>query len=102
MKKTVEEIIDHLHAIDDITNRLGYEDYNDEEIGLGEIKLVEDIGGYEGAGEYMAKVYHFVEHDVYLKMEGYYSSWDGSEWESGFTHVEPKEVMVIQYKEVKK
>ena len=103
MKKTAQEIIDHLDKIDDIKGELAY-DFNGKEVSkikLGKIKLVHEEGGNEGEGEDMSKVFYFEEHDVYLRMDGFYSSFGGSEWYELY-HVEPKEVMVIQYESVKK
>jgi len=38
---------------------------------------IEQVGG-EGEGEHWHKVFHFPAHDVYLKVTGYYASYDGT------------------------
>lgn len=50
--------------------------------GLGQIKIIEKEGGYndlqEGAsGMEFHIIRHFVDHDIYIKLSGYYSSEEG-------------------------
>lgn len=45
-------------------------------LGIGSIKLVDSYGG-EGEGERYYKVFHFEKHDIYIKFEGFYTSYDG-------------------------
>lgn len=72
--------------------------------GLGPIIEVEQKGGRdEGSRWYTIK--HFVDHDVYIKTNGYYSSYDGIEFydedDWGY-EVFPREVVVTQYFSEKK
>lgn len=65
---------------------------------------VDEVGGYEGAGEYYKIVYHFVEHDVYIMFEGFYSSYSGTEFntfEDSLYIVYPVEVIRTEYKKSK-
>lgn len=71
---------------------------SDQELGLGPIETVEEVGGGEGGGEEVVRVFHFKDHDVFIEITGSYYSYDGINWEEGvFTQVYPKQVMVTQY-----
>ena len=98
---TVKEIKEHLFKIDNIINSLGYDDFSEDEIGLGRIIEVDSNGGFEGGGDHMDKVFHFQEHDVFLRISGYYCSHGGSEWSDELEHVIPEQVMITKYKTVK-
>jgi len=65
---------------------------------IGEVKTVDQHGG-EGEGEDWHIVYHFVNHDVYVRVDGWYQSYHGTEfdgWEA-CSEVRPKERMVTFY-----
>ena len=65
---------------------------------IGEVKTVDQHGG-EGEGEDWYIVYHFVNHDVYVRVNGWYQSYHGTEfdgWDS-CSEVRPKERMVTFY-----
>lgn len=65
---------------------------------LGKVVTVEDVGGYEGGGELRYVVKHFVDHNVFIKTEGYYMSYDGTSFENGFgEEVIPEEKVVTVY-----
>lgn len=64
---------------------------------------VETVGG-EGMGDYYSTVY-VIEHPdfdgpVYIQYTGHYDSWNGVDWYTPFTIVEPVQVMVTQFREV--
>lgn len=68
-------------------------------IGVGEFKQVEQYGG-EGEGETWHVVYYFVEHDVYIRVDGFYQSYDGTEFYDGWgccREVRPKEKTITVY-----
>lgn len=46
-------------------------------------------------------VYHFVDHNIYMKFTGYFSSYDSTEW-SGGKQVFPEEKTIIVFNENKK
>lgn len=50
---------------------------------LGEYKVVDSYGG-EGKGETWYKVFHFIQHDVYIRVNGYYTSYDGTDFYDGW------------------
>lgn len=73
-----------------------HEDFNKNELPL---KLVHEVGGHEGDGEYAERVF---EHDndgekIYVKFTGFYSSYDGTDWDSDFAMVTPREKMITVY-----
>jgi hypothetical protein len=60
---------------------------------LGSFKCVEIIAG-EGKGDDYYRIFHFVDHDVYIKFKGRYSKFfGGAEYEEMF-EVKPEEVTV--------
>ena len=66
--------------------------YSDEQIKeilapFGEIKQVEHFGG-EGEGETYFYIVHFVDHDVYVRCAGHYTSYDGVDWYDDFKECE--------------
>lgn len=68
------------------------QDYEDSKIveALGKIEEVEYFGG-EGMGDSVYIVNHFVDHDIYIRVDGYYSSYEGSDWDSSeFREVKKK------------
>ena len=59
-------------------------------------------GGMDRGSDWW-KVYHFVKHDVYVKVSGWYASHDGTHFEDGWdacTEVQPQEEIVIRYTKV--
>lgn len=54
----------------------------------------------EGGGEYMDVVFR-VGQQLFRKV-GTYSSWDANEWDGALEEVEPYEVTVVRYREVKR
>lgn len=65
---------------------------------FGKVDTVEDVGGGEGDGETRYIVRHFVDHDLYLRTNGYYASHYGEDWENGFGEfVKPVQRMVTFY-----
>jgi len=62
------------------------------------VEQVDSKGGYEGGGEHMEVVLKITKDDdvKYVKVTGYYSSWDSSEWHAA-KFVEPKEKTITVY-----
>ena len=70
--------------------------------GIGECDEVKHYGG-EGKGEEWYSVKFFPDHDIYIKVEGYYSSYNGTEFDGGWrccTEVRPQEKTIIIYKSI--
>lgn len=106
-KLTGDEIIEHLKtvaktALSEYKNPVktfAYEEFNENELGLGKIVNVDVYGG-EGKGDTWYRVFHFVDHDVYLKVNGWYSSYEGvdlsGEWNC-VKEVKPTEKTITVY-----
>ena len=63
---------------------------------LGKFECVEQYGG-EGQGDNYYSVYHFIDHDVYIRFDGWYASHHGSEYNEMF-EVRPVEKTITVYK----
>jgi hypothetical protein len=89
-----QEIIEICEKAGITKSEYGYGEFPKE---LGEVKEVFRQGG-EGKGENWERVYHFVEHDVYLSMSAYYQSYNGCDFEDYEpTQVFPKEKVITVY-----
>lgn len=64
---------------------------------LGEYEVVHTSDFYDGYECF--GVLYFKEHDIYVKVSGYYSSYNGTEW-STLREVKPKEKTIIVYENV--
>lgn len=70
-------------------------------LGLGVVETVDRYGG-SGKGETYYVVKHFVDHNVYIRTDGWYSSYRGAEFEEGYGYeVFPKQVTVTKYEATK-
>lgn len=86
----------------------GFDEFAYSEVGdvpgVGKFTEIVQKGG-EGEGEEWYSVKHFPDHDVYIKVDGYYASYDGTnfdnEWDGDVSEVRPEQVMVTFYKTVK-
>jgi hypothetical protein len=75
------------------------EEFSASDLGLGAIEVVHTEGGYDKGSNYV-KVFHFIDHDVYLSVEGSYSSYEGLDIWNGWdavSEVRPKKVEVTIY-----
>lgn len=57
-----------------------------DKLGLGRVVEVDQYGG-EGEGERWWSVKHFVDHDVYIRIDGHYQSYHGTEFYNGYGRV---------------
>lgn len=93
-----DEKAEHLDsAIDEFTDSL------DRKTGIplpsGPAKLLEQHGGEDEGSDYWVV---FSVNDDIFKVEGYYSSWEGVNWDSvKLIEVEPVQVLVTKYKKKK-
>lgn len=62
---------------------------------LGNYEIVEHYAG--GEGEYTFKVIYFKDHDIYVKIEGAYYSYHGTNWENPPFVVKPIQKVVTVY-----
>ena len=79
------------------TSAFIYESHNDFENTIGKVKEISSVGDKEGGGEYSEKVFYFEKHNVYLKVTGFYSSYNGTDWNNDWTEVFPKEKLITVY-----
>lgn len=104
-KMTANEIISYLESFDlsinEISDGFVYEFYltdeqNDEiETKLGKYSIV--YNKREGGDcDIAVRVVHFVEHDCYIKFSGYYSSYNGSEYDE-WSEVKPVTKTITVY-----
>lgn len=84
-----EELLEKVNEIG--ITQIVEKDYDTDEIDL---ELVHSIGGHEGAGEYAERV--FQHENLFIKITGYYSSYNGTEWED-CAIVEPKQKTITVY-----
>ena len=94
-KLTFQQIVD---LLDENYNLNDFKYLHDENNGdLGDVKQVYHYGGSD-KGTHYETVNHFVDHDVYIKLEGYYTSDSGVEYDGYYyEEVKPKEKLVIVY-----
>lgn len=108
MKKTYDEILEILQKYfsdeneedySDGVSRFAHDDFDSEEIGLGPINEVHSEGG-EDEGSHWVSVKHFVDHDIYIAVTGYYQSHHGTDFDNGWgccSEVRPKNKTVVVY-----
>lgn len=64
------------------------------------LSLVDEKGGHEGEGEHVERVFSVKKHDEtlsFIRITGYYSSYNGTDWHYDWTLVYPEEVVVTVY-----
>lgn len=64
---------------------------------FGNVEEVHSIGGTEGGGDYAERVYLFKDHNVYIKITGFYSSYHGTDWDEDFKEVSPRQKTITVY-----
>lgn len=64
-------------------------------LGLGEFEVLDSYGG-EGKGDDYWLVFYLKQHNIYIKLDGYYQSYDGGYYTSMY-EVKPKQVMMTIY-----
>lgn len=63
-------------------------------LGLGKVVDVDSYGGEDKGSEWYV-VRHFVDHDVYIRTEGYYQSYNGAEFHEGVGEIVTKKEKTI-------
>ena len=94
-KLTVKEIISRLKELDITPLDFAVGEFESES--FGGYETVESEGGYEGGGEDYYRVKYFKLHDVYIKTEGWYYSYDGVNVDDYGYEVFPKDIMTTIY-----
>ena len=63
---------------------------------IGESKEVQQKGG-EGEGEEWYSVRYFKDHDIFIRIDGWYQSYEGTTFENDYYEVFPKQVTITEY-----
>src|ERR1035437_10599719 len=80
LKTKIEEVIENT-SLDEFVN----EDF-DKNL-LPSFTIVHTEGDCEGGGEYSEKVFRFTEDNLYVKFTGFYTSYEGTDWDGDFNQV---------------
>ena len=103
-KLTFDDIVKIMEKLEiDVANFTNEDfDYDELEKEVGTWDEVDHYGGSDCGSEWYS-VYHFTEHDVYIRVEGYYSSYEGTNFDGeDFQEVFPTEVKRVEYLPVRK
>lgn len=94
--KEILNILQGLGTIDQFANE--HKEFRKLIDHTGPYEIVKEYGG-EGKGETWYKVFYFTNHDVYIKVDGFYSSYEGVEFEGwdDATEVRPTEKTITVY-----
>lgn len=79
---TAKEILEIIEANMTISE-FAYEEFDPSDLGLGGIVEIQQYGG-EGKGESWYSVKHFIDHNIYIRTDGYYTSYSGTEFYDGY------------------
>jgi len=60
-------------------------------------ETVSSTSDYDEGNESLEKVLHFTDSNIYVRVTGYFASYDGTHWDRKFTQVFPKEQVVTVY-----
>lgn len=95
------EILEILEKSGITLEDFAYEDYDSVKLGLGESEEIKQYGG-EGCGDEWYSVKYFKDHNVYIQVDGWYSSYVGVEFYGGFkgdsiSEVVPEEKTITVY-----
>lgn len=93
-----QEIVNKLNQLRISKDDFGCENMPNpiEEIGLW--VNVESEGGGEGEGENVSRVHHFIDQDIFIRLTGYYTSYDGTEYSGEYENVSPEQEVITVYK----
>lgn len=97
MKLTFKEILSKVEAHYREVEEFAF-DHSDDIEGVGAMEEICQRGG-EGMGDDWYAIKHFPDHDVYIKVSGYYSSYEGTDfggWDC-CTEVRPREKTITVY-----
>lgn len=92
-QEIVSQLIGHEDSVDDLIASLTESNHET----FGEIEVIHEEGDCEGGGDHSEKVFHFKDHNVFIRVTGFYSSYNGTDWENDWTEVSPKEKTITVY-----
>lgn len=93
------EVIEKLKELYEDVDDLAYDHNPKEIIGVGILKEVKQKGGEDQGSEWYS-IKHIPEQNIYIKVEGYYTSHHGTDFYDGWDcckQVNPKEKTIIIY-----
>ena len=94
---TAKEIIEEVERQEISVDSFGYSDFESPLENVGEWEEIEQVGG-EGEGETWYSVKFFKDHDVYIRTDGFYSSYNGTDFDEGYgDEVRPKLKTITVY-----
>jgi len=101
--REVEQFLkDHVDE-DEYYNAWSFWDYGANEVedvpGLGAVEVIDNVGG-EGQGDHVHLVFKVTSPKGgvrHFKIDGYYSSYEGTDWDGVLYEVEPREKTVTVY-----
>ena len=94
---TAKEILAEVEKQNISVEEFGFCDFENPLENVGEWVEVKQRGG-EGEGETWYSVKLFKEHDVYIRTDGFYSSYNGTDFEDGYgEEVRPAEKTITVY-----
>lgn len=97
---TGTELLEKLRVgLDGDVGTLAYEDFDGDELGIGPYKVVQSTGGCDKGSDW-SRIFHFIEHNIYVKVTGYYQSHHGTDfggWDEEVSLVEPQEKIITVY-----
>ncbi len=93
---TAEDIIKRLHDKNISWAEIGYQEVDWNESDFGKVNVVASYGG-EGQGDIYYVVYHFVDHDKYIKIDGFFSYNNGVEFNNAPYEVTPQQKIITVY-----
>jgi|SRR6188508_2008856 len=80
-KMTYQEILEGLKELCGEVDNYAWGNFDDEIFGGS--KIVDRYGG-EGQGETWYNVRYFPQHNVYIKVDGFYTSYSGTDFDDGW------------------
>jgi len=95
-KLTGDEILKGLEERNIPWEDLGDDIIEWEDLPFGKVELIDEYGG-ENCGSDYWKVYHFIEHDVYIRIDGWYQSYHGTEFNNAPYEVKPQQKVITVY-----
>lgn len=93
----IQQKLDELNISKEQLSDLDFDPLLEVEEILGPMKVVQSKGG-EGQGEEYYVIIHFVDHNVFVKVEGFYTSYDGTDFDAfDLREVFPTEKIITVY-----
>lgn len=112
LKQQIEKLLEENEVFEEIfkDGSVGYEETRQPkkdgdfvEIDGLMVRQVDSEGGREGEGDSVSRVLEVqtCQGSRFFKLCGFYSSWDGTDWENDVKEVKPEQVTITVYKEIK-